>query len=63
MIREIKNTDLVNYLVNKGILATGLNFPLVPKDDKEMRFQVNAGHTLYDFDYTLSILKEHKKDK
>jgi glycine C-acetyltransferase len=39
-----------------GILATGLNFPVVPKGDEEIRFQVNADHTHADIDYVLEML-------
>jgi len=64
MIRDTKKTtDLVNHLINKGILATGLNYPVVPKGDEEIRFQINADHTPYDIDYVLTVLKEYNNDK
>ena len=32
MIRDTdKTSDLVNYLFSKGVLSTGLNYPVVPK--------------------------------
>lgn len=55
-----KTKDLVKYLINNGILATGLNFPVVPKGDETIRFQVNADHTENDIDYVLSVLKKYK---
>jgi len=43
------------------VLATGLNFPVVPKGDEEIRFQVSADHTEYDIDYVLGGLKNFKE--
>jgi len=62
MVRDTKKTtDLVNYFIDKGILGTGLNYPVVPKGDEEIRFQINADHTPYDIDYALSVLKDYKQ--
>jgi glycine C-acetyltransferase len=62
MVRNTKKTtELVNYLIDKGILGTGLNYPVVPKGDEEIRFQINADHTPYDIEYTLNVLKEYKQ--
>jgi len=64
MIRDTKRTsELVQYLTEHGILATGLNYPVVPKGDEEIRFQVSAEHTEYDIDYVLEILREFKETK
>jgi len=61
MVRDTQQTtDLVKHLLDKGILATGLNFPVVPRGDEEIRFQVNGNHTEYDIEYVLSVLKEYK---
>lgn len=58
MIRDTENTTrLTKYLFHKGILATGLNFPVVPKGDEEIRFQVSADHTEKDIDLLLHILQ------
>ncbi|UPT78633.1 aminotransferase class I/II-fold pyridoxal phosphate-dependent enzyme [Sulfurovum sp. XGS-02] len=58
MIRDTKKTSrLVKHLFENGILATGLNFPVVPKGDEEIRFQVSANHTVEDIDYVLGVLK------
>ena len=63
MVRDTrKTTHLVDYLINNGILATGLNYPVVPKGDEEIRFQINADHTPYDIDYALTVLKKYKEN-
>jgi len=57
MVRDTeKTTELVEYLKDNGILATGLNFPVVPKGDQEIRFQICADHTESDIDYALGVL-------
>jgi glycine C-acetyltransferase len=62
MIRDTEMTaELVQYLTEHGILATGLNYPVVPKGDEEIRFQVSADHTEYDIDYVLEVLREFKE--
>ncbi|MGB9680302.1 MAG: aminotransferase class I/II-fold pyridoxal phosphate-dependent enzyme [Thermoanaerobacteraceae bacterium] len=58
-----KTKDLVNYLLNNGILATGINYPVVPKGSESIRFQINADHTSYDIDYVLNVLEKYKKEK
>ncbi|KAF3982490.1 MAG: aminotransferase class I/II-fold pyridoxal phosphate-dependent enzyme [Methylococcales symbiont of Hymedesmia sp. n. MRB-2018] len=56
----IRDTDktglLVKYLFAHKILATGLNFPVVPKGEEEIRLQVSASHTTKDIDYLLTVL-------
>jgi glycine C-acetyltransferase len=57
MLRDTARTAaLVAYLRQNGILATGLNFPVVPKGDEEIRFQINADHTAADIDAALNTL-------
>lgn len=57
MVRDTQKTsDLVNSFFAKGILATGLNFPVVPRGDEEIRFQISASHTEKDIDYVLKVL-------
>jgi len=57
MIRDTERTTaLVRHLHHNGILATGLNYPVVPKGDEEIRFQVNADHTEADIDEVLQVL-------
>jgi len=59
MVRDTPRTAaLVDHLFENGILATGLNYPVVPKGDEEIRFQVNADHTEADIDYALDVLQD-----
>jgi len=62
MIRDTqKTTELVKYLFDNGILATGLNYPVVPKGDEEIRCQITADQTENDIDYVLDVLKRYKE--
>ncbi len=62
MVRDTKRTsDIVKFLLENGVLATGLNYPVVPKGDEEIRFQINADHTPSDIDYVLDVLKRYKE--
>ena len=64
MIRNQNITkELVDHLMKFGILVTGLNFPVVPKGDEEIRFQISADHTPSDIDYALNIIEEFIKRK
>jgi len=57
MVRDTERTSaLVNHLRANHILATGLNFPVVPKGDQEIRFQICADHTEADIDQALAVL-------
>jgi glycine C-acetyltransferase len=47
---------LVDHLRRHGILATGLAFPVVPRGDEEIRFQISADHTSGDIDHALEVL-------
>jgi glycine C-acetyltransferase len=61
LVRDTQKTAaLVQYLLKNGVLATGLNYPVVPKGDEEIRFQINADQTAYDIDAVLDILKNYK---
>ena len=51
-----KTTALVRHLLKHGVLATGLNFPVVPKGDETIRFQISADHTAKDIDFVLDVL-------
>lgn len=60
MTRDTKKTkDMVNYLLENGIMATGLSYPVVPNGDEEIRFQISAEHTEKDIDYVLEVLKNY----
>lgn len=57
MVRDTaKTAELVKWLKDNGVLATGLNYPVVPAGDEEIRFQINADHTADDIDTVLDIL-------
>jgi glycine C-acetyltransferase len=57
IVRDTARTSaLVAHLRRHGILATGLNFPVVPKGDEEIRFQISADHTPGDIAVALDVL-------
>jgi glycine C-acetyltransferase len=57
ILRDTARTSaLVAHLRQHGILATGLNYPVVPKGDEEIRFQISADHTRADIDMALDVL-------
>jgi glycine C-acetyltransferase len=59
MVRDTaKTATLAAALFENNILVTGLNFPVVPKGDEEIRFQVSAEHTEQDIDRVLAVMKE-----
>jgi glycine C-acetyltransferase len=58
MLRDTARTSaLVAHLRSRGILATGLNFPVVPKGEEEIRFQISADHVPADIDEALDALR------
>jgi glycine C-acetyltransferase len=57
MVRDTgKTRALVRHLYANGVLATGLAYPVVPRGDEEIRFQINADHTEQDVDAVLEVL-------
>ncbi|MDH3402119.1 MAG: aminotransferase class I/II-fold pyridoxal phosphate-dependent enzyme [Acidobacteriota bacterium] len=57
MVRDTARTSaLVRHLRAHGVLATGLNYPVVPRGDEEIRFQISADHTPADIDFALGVL-------
>lgn len=59
MVRDTAKTrQLVHDLFEAGVLVVGLTFPVVPRGDESIRFQINAAHTEADIDYVLETLKE-----
>jgi glycine C-acetyltransferase len=57
LVRDTGSTAaLVAHLRASGILATGLAFPVVPRGDEEIRFQISADHTTADIDEALAAL-------
>lgn len=58
LVRDTERTSrLVAHLRANGILATGLNYPVVPKGEEEIRFQICADHTPLDIEEVLSVLQ------
>ncbi len=59
MVRDTQKThNLVKYLFDNGVLVVGLTFPVVPKGDETIRFQINASHTSADIDYIIELLSK-----
>lgn len=57
LVRDTQKTSaLVAHLFVQRILVTGLNYPVVPKGEQEIRLQVSADHTEQDIDYLLAVL-------
>ncbi|MGI9408898.1 MAG: aminotransferase class I/II-fold pyridoxal phosphate-dependent enzyme, partial [Hyphomicrobiaceae bacterium] len=58
MIRNSHETArLVDQLFDRGILATGLRYPVVPRGDEEIRFQISADHTSHDIEQVLDAIR------
>jgi len=61
LVRDTERTRaLVEFLRENGVLATGLNFPVVPRGEQLIRFQVAADHTEDDIDAVLAVLSRFK---
>ncbi|MBL6987638.1 MAG: aminotransferase class I/II-fold pyridoxal phosphate-dependent enzyme [Methylobacter sp.] len=59
LIRDTKKTSaLVAHLLAHNILVTGLNYPVVPEGEQEIRLQVCAEHSEMDIDYLLAKLAD-----
>jgi glycine C-acetyltransferase len=52
---------LVAHLRTNGVLATGLAYPVVPKGEDEIRFQINGDHTEGDIDEVLRVLSTYER--
>jgi glycine C-acetyltransferase len=58
MVRDTARTrSLVQHFFENGVLVVGLAFPVVPKGDDTIRFQINACHTEADVDHALAALQ------
>jgi glycine C-acetyltransferase len=58
LVRDTPRTRrMVDHLFAKGVLATGLGFPVVPRGDEEIRFQIAADHTPADIDAALDAVR------
>jgi glycine C-acetyltransferase len=63
MVRDTKKTHrMVKSLFDNGVLVVGLTFPVVPRGDETIRFQLNAAHTRWDVDYVLDVLSRLKDE-
>lgn len=61
LVRDTARTQqMVKGLYERGLLVVGLTYPVVPKGDETIRFQINAAHTDSDVDYALKMLGEVK---
>lgn len=61
MLRDTARTAAaVAHLRRNHVLATGLNYPVVPRGDEEIRFQISADHTQADIDAALTALGAFK---
>jgi glycine C-acetyltransferase len=61
MVRDsAKTAALVTRLRAHGILATAINYPVVPKGEEEIRFQISADHTAADIDEALQVLADSR---
>lgn len=59
MVRDTAKTHaLVKRLFDKGVLVVGLTFPVVPRGDESIRFQINSAHTPKDIEFVLEILAQ-----
>ncbi len=57
LVRDTARTRAwVDELRKRGILVTGLAYPVVPKGQEEIRFQISADHTDSDIDEVLDAL-------
>jgi glycine C-acetyltransferase len=57
LVRDTPRTlELVQHLRARGVLATGLAYPVVPKGEEEIRLQVSADHTEADIEELLAAL-------
>jgi len=56
-----KTTALVAHLLANNILVTGLNYPVVPQGEQEIRLQVSAEHTEKDLGCLLAKLADFRQ--
>jgi glycine C-acetyltransferase len=61
LVRDTTQThELVAHLLAHGVLATGLSYPVVPRGDEEIRFQLSADQTAADIDEVLEALSSFR---
>ncbi|MFO7884444.1 MAG: hypothetical protein R6U68_06450 [Desulfobacteraceae bacterium] len=62
LVRDTHKTrTLVNFLFDQGILVAGLTWPVLPKGDETIRFQINAAHPPADIDFVLEAISRSDK--
>ncbi|MFZ7124993.1 MAG: aminotransferase class I/II-fold pyridoxal phosphate-dependent enzyme [Desulfobacterales bacterium] len=62
LVRDTEKTrHLVRHLFDQGVLAVGLTFPVVPRGDETVRFQVNAAHTEADIREVIAVLSRFNR--
>lgn len=62
MVRDTQKTgDIVRFIFERGVLATGLSYPVVPRGDEEIRFQISCDHTEHDIDFVIDLLKQYRE--
>jgi glycine C-acetyltransferase len=54
--------EMAERLLQKGIYVVGFSFPVVPKGEARIRFQVSATHEVADIDYLVETVKSVKSD-
>ena len=58
LVRDTARTRaLVRHFFDHGVLVVGLTYPVVPRGDDTIRFQINAAHTETDIAEVLAILE------
>jgi glycine C-acetyltransferase len=63
MIRDtMKTKKLVRYLEDHNVFTAGIFYPIVPKGDELIRFQVSRDHTKFDIDFVLGVLHKFKTE-
>ena len=48
----------LKFLFEKGVLVVGLTYPVVPRGEETLRFQLNAAHTEEDVADVLEVLSQ-----
>jgi glycine C-acetyltransferase len=57
MVRDTARAmALVGRLFERGILATAIVYPVVPRGAEEIRFQISAAHTPGDIDEAIAAI-------
>jgi len=61
LVRDTERTrKLVRHFYDNGVLVVGLAYPVVPRGDETIRFQINAAHTEADVAQALAALESFR---